>query len=86
MIEEKEYGQKFESHHILGYSNHLLNCQGINFDLKKKKAPSFSLISKGHILDLLLPLHYLHSFVLSSHALLHPQNDYMAQRLNPNRP
>jgi hypothetical protein len=37
MTEEKKHGQKFESHHILGYGSHLLNRQGTNFDLKKKK-------------------------------------------------
>jgi hypothetical protein len=38
MTEEKNHGQKFESHDILGYGNHLANRQGTNFDLKKKKA------------------------------------------------
>jgi len=38
MIEEKEHGWKFESHHILGYGSHLPNYQGTNFDVKKKKA------------------------------------------------
>jgi len=44
MTEEKEHGQKFESHHILGYGNHLPNHQGTNFDLKKKKAAWIFLI------------------------------------------
>jgi hypothetical protein len=38
MTEEKDHGQKFEGHDIPGYGNHLPNCQGTNFDLKKKKA------------------------------------------------
>jgi hypothetical protein len=38
MIEEKEHGEKFESHHIPGYGNHLPNRQRTKFDLKKKKA------------------------------------------------
>jgi hypothetical protein len=38
MTKEKEHGQKLESCHILSYGSHLPNCQGTNFDLKKKKA------------------------------------------------
>jgi len=38
MIEEKNLGQKFESHDIPGYGSHLPNRQRTNFDLKKKKA------------------------------------------------
>ncbi len=44
MTKEKEHGQKFESHHIPGYGNHLPNHQGTNFDLKKKKDVWISLI------------------------------------------
>jgi hypothetical protein len=44
VIEEKDHGQKIESHDILGYGSHLPNCQGTNFDLKKKKVAWISLI------------------------------------------
>jgi hypothetical protein len=30
MTEEKNHGQKFETHHIPGYYNHLPNRQGTN--------------------------------------------------------
>jgi hypothetical protein len=37
MTEEKDHGQKFGTHDIPGYGNHLPNRQGTKFDLKKKK-------------------------------------------------
>jgi hypothetical protein len=37
MTEEKDHGQKFESHDIPGYGSYLPNRQGTNFELKKKK-------------------------------------------------
>jgi hypothetical protein len=49
MTEEKEHGQKFESHHIPGYGSHPPNRQGTNFDLKKKKAACWLLHPQTHV-------------------------------------